>query len=180
MDRRQFLADSLGVALSTALPADLFAQSVPAPPPRRWDAGRVRHLLPGASDTRLLIKASFTQPLTSAPVLRVAGRSVSGRMNDTAGEFWQFAVDGLQPGRPYTLSLRASGGSLCEPWELSTLPAPDARPDHCRVLFFTCAGGHDALGFVPAATRNRLLRRALSFGPQVTVANGDHVYWDLL
>ena len=180
MDRRQFLADSLGVALSTALPADLFAQSVPAPPPRRWDAGRVRHLLPGASDTRLLIKASFTQPLTSAPVLRVAGRSVSGRMNDTAGEFWQFAVDGLQPGRPYTLSLRASGGSLCEPWELSTLPAPDARPDHCRVLFFTCAGGHDALGFVPAATRNRLLRRALSFGPQVAVANGDHVYWDLL
>jgi hypothetical protein len=48
------------------------------------------------------------------------------------------------------------------------------------VLFFTCAGGHDALGFVPAATRNRLLRRALSFGPQVAVANGDHVYWDLL
>jgi hypothetical protein len=28
--------------------------------------------------------------------------------------------------------------------------------------------------------RNRLLRRALSFKPQATVANGDHVYWDLL
>jgi hypothetical protein len=40
--------------------------------------GRVRHLLPAASDTRLLIKASFTQPLTSAPVLRVGGRSVTG------------------------------------------------------------------------------------------------------
>jgi hypothetical protein len=48
------------------------------------------------------------------------------------------------------------------------------------VLFFSCAGGHDAFGFVPAATRNRLLRRALSFRPQAVVANGDHVYWDLI
>ena len=129
MDRRQFLADSLGAALLTAVPADLLAQAAKAPPSGNWDAGRVRHLLPAASDTRFLIKASFTQPLASAPTLRVGGRAVTGRMNDTAGEFWQFAVDGLQPGRPYTLSLRASGTSLCQPWELATLPGPNARPD---------------------------------------------------
>ena len=34
--------------------------------------------------------------------------------------------------------------------------------------------------FLPPAVRNRLLRRALSFEPQAAVANGDHVYWDLL
>lgn len=34
--------------------------------------------------------------------------------------------------------------------------------------------------FLPPAVRNRLLRRALSFQPQAAVANGDHVYWDLL
>ena len=34
--------------------------------------------------------------------------------------------------------------------------------------------------WVPLAERQRLLRRALSFEPQAVVANGDHVYWDLL
>lgn len=48
-----------------------------------------------------------------------------------------------------------------------------------RALFFTCAGGHDAFGFLPTALRIRLLRRALSFNPDAAIANGDHVYWDL-
>ena len=180
MDRRAFLADTMGAAFLAAVPADVLAQTATAPRSNAWDAGRVRHLLPGVSDTRMLIKASFTQPLSAAPTLKVGARTVQGRVNDTRREFWQFDVDGLQPGRTHTLSLAASGRTLCEPWNLSTLPAPDARPAQCRVLFFTCAGGHDQLGFLPAATRNRLLRRALSFQPDVAVANGDHVYWDLL
>ena len=44
---------------------------------------------------------------------------------------------------------------------------------------FTCAGGHEGLGFLPTAVRNRMLRRALSFQPDAAIANGDHVYWDL-
>ena len=60
-----------------------------------------------------------------------------------------------------------------------TFPAPGARPERLRVLFFTCAGGHQELDYLPTAVRNRLLRRALSFQPDVAVANGDHVYWDL-
>jgi hypothetical protein len=129
----------------------------------------------------MMIKASFAQPLSASPTLRVGGRSVLGRMNDTRGEFWQFQADGLQPDRRYTLSLAASsGGALCQPWDLSTLPDPNARPGQFRVLFFTCAGGHDGFGFLPAAIRSRLLRRALSYHPQAVVANGDHVYWDLL
>src|SRR5262249_48640636 len=159
-DRRAFLADTMGAALLTAIPADLFAQAGSPPPAARWDAGQVRHLLPGVSDTRMLIKASFRQPLASTPTLKIGTRTVQGSVNDTRREFWQFDVDGLQPGRRYTLSLAASSSPLCEPWNLSTLPAPDARPAQCRVLFFTCAGGHDQLGFLPAATRNRLLRRA--------------------
>jgi hypothetical protein len=180
VDRRAFLADTMGAALLAALPADLLAQTGSAPRSETWDAGRVRHLLPTVSDTRILIKTSFTQALTSAPVLRVGGRSVTGRMNDTRGEFWEFYADGLEPGRRYTLSLSVSGAALCQPWDLATFPDPDSRPEELRVLFFSCAGGHDAFGFVPAATRNRLLRRALSFRPQAVVANGDHVYWDLL
>ena len=93
---------------------------------------------------------------------------------------WAFHATGLAPARRYTLSLNASTGrSLCQPWDLSTFPSPDARPDRLRVLFFTCAGGHEGLGFLPSAVRNRMLRRALSFQPDAAVANGDHVYWDL-
>jgi hypothetical protein len=132
----------------------------------------------------MLIKASFKQPLRSAPTLRIGTNSVPGVMTDTAGEFWQFRVAGLAPGRRYTLSLTsASRQPLCQPWELSTFPGPDARPDRFRVVFFTCAGGPESAsaltGNVPTITRNRLLNRALSFEPQAVVANGDHVYWDL-
>jgi hypothetical protein len=82
------------------------------------------------------------------------------------------------------LSLVDAGGtSLCQPWDLSTFPAPGTTRDRLRVLFFTCAGGLEGrdlnTGFLPTAVRNRLLRRGLSFGPDVAVANGDHVYWDL-
>ena len=102
-------------------------------------------------------------------------------MNDTRGEFWQFYAEGLDAGRQYSLSLSTtSGTTLCEPWNLSTFPDSSARATQCRILFFTCAGGHDTFGFVPAQTRNRLLRRALSYQPHAAVANGDHVYWDLL
>ena len=141
MDRRDFLAGSMGATLLSALPADLFAQRASTPPATTWDHGRVRHLLPTVSDTRMLIKASFAEPLTKAPTLRVGGKSVSGQLNDTRGEFWQFHADNLQAGRRYGLSLTAGGTSLCQPWELSTFPDANARPDRFRLLIFTCAGG---------------------------------------
>ena len=191
IDRRRFLAGSagaLGAAAFGRLPLDLLAAQGAPPPAQDWDAGRVRHLLPAVSDTRVLLKASFDRPLSAAPTLRVGSVSATGRMNDTAGEYWQFYVAGLEPGRRYELSLvGADGAALCEPWPLSTFPAPDARPEWLRMLFFTCAGGPggaytgigDRSGFLPTGIRNRLLRRALSFEPDAAVANGDHIYWDL-
>jgi len=141
----------------------------------------VRHLIPTVSDTRMLIKASFNAALDGAPSLHIGDTSVRGRMGDTGGEHWHFYVTDLESARRYRLALVGGNGrSLCEPWELATFPAPDARPERFRALFYTCAGGHEALTFLPTATRNRLLRRALSFQPDVAVANGDHVYWDLL
>lgn len=131
----------------------------------------------------MLIKASFALPLSDAPVLRIGSRPVQGRPNDTKGQFWQFRAGGLAPGQTYRLSLtRADGAPLCEPWNLTTFPAATASPGQFRVLFFCCAGGHERLpiGFLSTALRSRLLRRALSFSPQAVVANGDHVYWDLL
>jgi len=126
------------------------------------------------------MKASFDVPLAQPPILKVGTLTVPGRMTDTRGEMWAFHATDLAPGRRYTPHLAAgTGRSLCQPWDLSTFPSPDARPARLRVLFFTCAGGHEGRGFLPSAVRNRMLRRALSFNPDAAVANGDHVYWDL-
>jgi hypothetical protein len=183
MHRREFLVGHFGAALLASLPADTFAQRSNPPASPTWDAGQVRHLLPTVSDTRMLIKASFSRPLTAPPTLRIGPTAVRGRMTDTGGECWQFDAGGLAPGRRHALSLAgANGGPLCQPWDLSTFPSADATPDRVRVLFFTCAGGPEnngPEGNLPTAVRNRLLRRALSFQPHAAVANGDHVYWDL-
>lgn len=181
LDRRRFLKNALGANILAHLPAELLAQRASGTDADDWDAGSLRHLLPAVSDSRMLIKASFYEPLSSAPVLVVGNRRFIGRMNDTQGQFWQFDADDLDAGRPYMLQLRSSRNeALCEPWELATFPAPEASVGSFRLLIYTCAGGHDSLGFLPATVRNRLFRRALSFGPQAVVANGDHVYWDIL
>lgn len=182
-NRREFLRASAAMGLISAAPADLFAQAASprAPANGAWDAGSLRHLLPGVSDARFLIKTSFNRPLAEAPTLHVGGTAVRGRMGDTRGEHWHFYVTDLKPNRPYRLALTdAKGRRLCEPWELATLPGPDERPQSFRLLIYTCAGGHEIHKFLPTATRNRLLRRGLSFQPQAMVANGDHIYWDLL
>jgi len=167
------------------LPREVFSQSPQAPARAAngasgvWDPGRLVHLLPTVSDREMLLKASFDVPLADAPTLRVGSLSVPGRMSDTRGEYWEFHVKDLDPGRTYRLTLVSGGASLCEPWDLATFPAPDSRPKRVCVLLYTCAGGHEQLTFLPAAVRSRLLRRALSFNPDAVIANGDHVYWDL-
>jgi len=189
MDRRKFLKSTSGLFVASTFAAERLLEGEAATPPDPvWDQGELRHVLPTVSDSRMLVKASFTHPLGEPPLLRIDGQTVPGRMNDTEGECWQFYAEGLAPARSYELSLiRGDGRALAEPWSLATFPGPDARPSELRVLFYTCAGGvsgnysgvGDWNGFLPAAIRNRLLRRGLAFQPDAAVANGDHVYWDL-
>ena len=191
VDRREFLAGSagaMGAAFFGGGPLDALTTRSEPPESQVWDAGQVRHLLPTVSDSRILLKVSFERALSAPPTLRVGARSFTGRMNDTSGRFWQFYATDLDAGATHSLSLvAANGSSLCEPWPLTTFPPTDARPDRFRLLFFTCAGGAEGdytgigqrRGNLPTAIRNRLLRRALSFGPDASVANGDHIYWDL-
>jgi hypothetical protein len=181
MKRRDFLRTAAGAPLLAALPTEFLQQTNARPSTAgSWNPGSVRHLLPTVSDTQLLLKASFGAPLAQAPILHVGTLTVPGRMSDTRGEMWAFHATALSPARRYSLSLHGPGGrSLCQPWDLSTFPSADSRPEKLRVLFFTCAGGHEAFSFLPVTVRNRLLRRALSFQPDAAVANGDHVYWDL-
>lgn len=143
----------------------------------------VRAILPSATHDTLAVKVLLDTPPSAPPVLRIDGRAVAAEKADIDGYAWAFVQSGLPGGRRYELSLSdESGRPLREPWPLKTLPPPDSAPDHFRVLFFTCAGGDEAgrpYGYLPISVRRALFDRALSFAPDLAVANGDHVYWDL-
>lgn len=163
INRRDFLRASSVAALGFGVVSEARAQTELG---ASWDAGNLRHLLPTVSDTRMLIKASFSRPLDEPPDLHVGDTTVRGQMTDTRGGYWSFDVAGLQPNQRYTLSLVGPRGvPLAAPWDLSTFPGPDDRPEKLRVLFYTCEGGHERLGKLSNANRVRLLRRALSFAP---------------
>jgi hypothetical protein len=186
ISRRQLLIHATATAallsdtLNRHIPGgDAFAQ---APD---WDAGPVFHALPTVSHDRILLKLSLTEAQAGAPSLRVGARTIPGVRTDSRGFFWEFDISGLAPARAYRLELRSGRGrALAEPWTLSTFPDPGSAVDHVRIVFFTCAGGHDALlpnGVTqPLAVRRALLERAVAEQPHAIVANGDHVYWDLL
>ncbi len=191
--RREFLA---GATVAATLPR-LITTGIGGPasaaekPPREkdWDQGAVQHLIPTASHDRFLIKASFTQGQVAAPELAIGNTRVRGQSNAAAGDFWQFDVTGLSPATAYKLALTGAGGKqLCEPWQLSTFPAPDAMPERLRLMIYTCGGGYEGLNrglpagkinWLPSALRRRLLQRGLSFKPDALIANGDQIYWDL-
>ena len=174
MHRREFLSVLPAAALSAA-------EAKP------WNAGEAAHILPTASDRRMLLKVSFRRKQDRIPLLKVGARLIRGNQTDREGRFWSFDADKLQPGQPYSLQLlNAARKPLCDPWTLKTLPDPDGRPNRFRLLIYTCAGGDERLiagngkkSYLSLAQRGLLLDRALSLQPDAVIANGDHIYWDL-
>ncbi len=180
LSRRQLLTATLSGAAAFAITGR--AQE------KTWNAGTVRHLLPGVSHDRMLLKASFVRPMTAAPILRAGTRKAMGVRLDSAGEFYSFDLTRLEPEHTYQLVLEdASGRPLCDPWPISTFPNPQAAPKRFRLFVYTCAGGHDATinqdtggpYWVSIANRRKMLLTGLSYKPDATIAIGDHVYWDL-
>ena len=126
-----------------------------------WNAGRIEHLLPAACHDRIAIKATFAEAPEGPVFLKASDRRVAGRPTDSDGRFFAFDIGDLEANVEYTLQLvDAAGDALCDPWPLRTFPDPDARPEHVRLLTFTCAGGHpaDTYWFLPLKIRRRLLR----------------------
>jgi len=181
--RRAFLKTAGSAAVAAGFAALSRAPHVAA---AGWNSGAVAHLIPAASHERFLIKASLVSAASDPPQLRVNNRLVSGAPTDSGGFFWQFDVTDLSPATGYTLQIvDANGKPLCDPWPLSTFPAPTAGADRLRILAYTCGGGYDRLKlgdktlFLDMAARRRLLARALSFAPDVVISNGDMIYWDI-
>jgi hypothetical protein len=140
----------------------------------------VRAIIPSAGADTLAVKVLLDTPPAHAPRLAIDGRAVAAEKLDADGYAWGFVQRGLKGATAHEVTLTDdSGRSLREPWQLKTLPGPDQSPERFRVLFFTCAGGDEAADFLPLPVRHALLDRALSFSPDLAVANGDHIYWDL-
>jgi hypothetical protein len=77
---------------------------------------------PTVNHERFLVKVSFKEPLTGAPLLYV-GRDAKTRgvRTDTEGRFWMFNVPGLSPDTEYDLVLKTEDGrGLCDSWPLKT------------------------------------------------------------
>lgn len=191
LTRRGFLGSTIPAAgLSTmgvaAMGIGTAAKAAAVMPEDTWDRGQVRHILPAANHNRFLIKTSFDEELVEVPYLSIDGRTIAGTRTDSAGQFWSFDVLGLEAGTKYQLQIVSSGlEPLCAPWPLKTHPAPEEKPERLRILAYTCAGGSEngALPngtpfFLPMKDKHALLARALSFEPDVCIANGDHIYWD--
>jgi hypothetical protein len=140
----------------------------------------VRALLPSASHDALAVKVLLDTPPFAAPVLTIDGRHVAAQQMDVDGYAWGFVQKGLKGGTTHELTLTDEyGAALRAPWQLKTLPGLDDQPDRFRILFFTCAGGDEAKSALAVNARRALFDRALSFSPDLAVANGDHIYWDL-
>lgn len=121
------------------------------------------------------------------PELAVDGRRILGKQTDPLGLFWQFDIKNLSPDTSYTLQLIDNfGTTLCDSWPLKTFPDPSANVKSMRILAYTCAGGDDNMNPISGKTsylnmpnRRKLLDKAMSYQPDVVIANGDHIYWDL-
>lgn len=170
-DRRHILRGSVALGLGGILGGGV-AWSRPN--------DNVRAILPSASHDSLAVKLLLDRPPSGAPRLTINGRAVEARRMDVDGYAWGFVQSGLKGGTAHELALTGGDGkTLREPWPLKTLPPLDSRPEKFRVLFFTCAGGDEENGYLPVTARRALFDRALSFAPDLAVANGDHVYWDI-
>ena len=125
IQRRDLLAGAAATGALSLLPLGHAAAADDG-----WNAGLVAHLLPTVSHDRILLKASFHEPLREIPVLHVGGRLVAGERTNGEGFFWQFDAAGLEPSRPYVLVLTdARGRPLCDEWPLATFPAADFTPN---------------------------------------------------
>jgi len=181
LNRREFVGFGIGV---TAL--GLLGWPAAGSASQAWNPGQLVHLIPTASHERFLIKTSFKEPLATTPDLLVDGKAYAGSQTDAHGRFWRFDVPALLPATEYELRITdRHGAALCDAWPLKTFPTPSAAPQHLRILAYTCAGGYDGPTingktiFLDMAARRQLLARGLSFQPDVVIANGDHLYYDL-
>ena len=150
---------------------------------QNWNSGNVRHLLPSFDHEKILVKVSLHSPVNTL-LLKINNDEIIGKQNDPAGRFWQFYKEGLEPNSSYKLQILGKNKNpITDPWNIRTFPLPDSLPEKLTILTYTCAGGveENLFGneiFLEMRARRELLKKGLTFNPDIVIANGDHLYWD--
>src|SRR5215471_18386047 len=184
MNRRDFSKTAVALGAGLVFAPSSFALNFVED--KSWNAGDMIHIIPTATHNRFLLKLSLMKSRKTAPELLVNRTKVKGDQTDLEGRYWQFDVTGLSPATEYKLQLlESTGKEITDLWPLKTFPDPDTKPQSLRILSYTCGGGvaGPPIGgktvWLDMAARKELLARGLSYNPDVCVANGDQIYWDI-
>jgi len=145
---------------------------------------KVRHILCSSSADKLAASISLSKGISQA-ILQVNDVSFLGKKVDRDGRHWQFICENLSANKTYSLSLFSEGQMIEPPWPLKTLPSSESNQDSLKIMAFTCAGGGDGTSiggkefFKPYSFRQKMFEEGLKQKPDIAIAIGDHVYWDL-
>ena len=152
---------------------------------RGKSSNTVRHILPTASQDKIVISVSLYEPASELEVMLDSKRSIKGTRIDRQGTNWQIRIENLQANKSYELELFSDHQSIFEPWKLKTFPESEAEIEEASFMAFTCPGGGDGFRasgrefFKPFSFRRKIFEEGLSKEPNFAIAIGDHVYWDL-
>ena len=174
LSRRDFLKASS--ALAVALMGGLYFT--------RKTKINAKHILCSASHDKLAVSLSLPKGISQLE-LKVNNLTFNGRRVDLEGKHWQILADKLDSLTTYQLKLLSGDEVIDSPWPLRTLPNPESDIDKLSIMAFTCAGGSDGFSvsgkqfFKPFAFRQRMFDEGLAQNPDLAIAIGDHVYFDL-
>ena len=145
---------------------------------------KVLHILCSASSDKLAATISLSKGINEV-FLKVDEKIFNGTKIDREGKHWQFICENLRSNRTYSLSLVSKEEILESYWPLKTLPNKNEEVNNLKNMAFTCAGGGDGTSFggkeffKPFVFRQKMFDEGISNKPDIAIAIGDHVYWDL-
>ena len=145
---------------------------------------KVLHILCSASSDKLAATISLSKGINEL-FLKVDEKIFNGTKIDREGKHWQFICENLRSNRTYSLSLVSKEEILESDWPLKTLPNKNEEVNNLKIMAFTCAGGGDGTSFggkeffKPFVFRQKMFDEGISNKPDIAIAIGDHVYWDL-
>ena len=113
---------------------------------RGKSSNTVRHILPAATQDKIVISVSLYEPASELEVMLDSKRSIKEPGLTDKGTNWQIRIENLQANKSYELELFSDHQSIFEPWKLKTFPESEAEIEEASFMAFTCPGAETVLG----------------------------------
>ena len=82
---------------------------------RGKSSNTVRHILPAATQDKIVISVSLYEPASELEVMLDSKRSIKGTRIDRQGTNWQIRIENLQANKSYELELFSDHQSILSP-----------------------------------------------------------------